>query len=218
MRKTGRKRLIAGICFLAAFAVWTVLVMNIDVRPIGPNGSLVGFAAVNEYVHELFGVNMLLYSVTDWLGLVPIFVAFSFAVLGLVQLIKRKSLLRVDKSILLLGVFYVLVAAGYVLFESVVINYRPILINGCLEASYPSSTTLLVLCVMPTALMQLRERVKGRVARVSLTLTVIIFTAFMVIGRILAGVHWITDILGGAMLSCGLVFLYSFGVEFSKDK
>ena len=218
MRKTGRKRLIAGICFIAAFAGWTVLVKNIDVRPIGPNGSLVGFAAVNEYVHKLFGVNMLLYSVTDWLGLVPIFVAFSFAVLGLVQLIKRKSLLCVDRSILLLGVFYVFVATGYVLFESVAINYRPILINGCLEASYPSSTTLLVLCVMPTALMQLRRRMNGYRLRALVTLTVIIFTAFMVMGRILTCVHWITDILGGAMLSCGLVCLYSFGVEFFKEK
>ena len=213
MSKKCKKRLITGVLFLAAFAVWTLLVKHVDVRAIGPNGTLVGFASINKYVHSLFGVNTVLYSVTDWLGLVPIFMAFSFAVLGLFQWIKRKSLLAVDKSILLLGVFYAFVAAVYIFFEFVIINYRPILINGCLEPSYPSSTTLLALSVMPTTLIQIKNRIKGYGLRVFIELIVVIFTAFMAIGRIFAGVHWITDIFGGAMLSCGLVRLYSCGVE-----
>ena len=131
---------------LATFALWTVLVCIVDVQAIGPRGSEVGFATLNDWVHGLTGVNMTLYTVTDWLGLVPIAVAFGFGIFGLVQWIRRKSLRAVDRSILALGGFYVAVMAVYLLFETVVINYRPVLIDGYLEASYPSSTTMLVLC------------------------------------------------------------------------
>lgn len=155
------------------------------------------------------GVNLLLYTVTDWLGLVPIAVAFGFAVIGLVQWIKRKSLLKVDGSLLVLGGFYIVVMAAYIFFEAVVINYRPVLIDGYLEASYPSSTTMLVLCVMPTAMLQLRTRIKNRVLRRCVLIAIAAFTAFMVIGRLLSGVHWLTDIIAGALLSTGLVMIYA---------
>ncbi len=191
-----------------AFVLWTVLVCFIDVRAIGPRESSVGFATLNEYVHNLTGVNMYLYVITDWLGLVPIGVAFSFAVLGLVQWIKRKSLLKVDRSILTLGGFYIVVMALYILFEIVVINYRPTLIGENLEASYPSSTTMLVTCVMPTAMMQFSTRIKNDLFRRCVMFTTTVFIAFMVIGRLVSGVHWITDIIGGALLSTAIVLMY----------
>ena len=195
-----------------AFLLWTVLVRFVDVRAIGPEGSSVGFAALNGYVHELTGVNWLLYTVTDWLGIVPIAVALGFAILGLVQLIKRKSLWKVDHSILALGVFYIVVMAAYIFFEVVVINYRPTLIDGYLEASYPSSTTMLVMCVMPTAAMQLNARIKNTILKRCAIIAIIVFIAFMVIGRLISGVHWITDIIGGTLLSAGLVTVYdAFG-------
>ena len=115
-----------------------------------------------------------------------------------------------DRSILVLGVFYLAVAAAFVLFEAVALNYRPVLIEGRLEASYPSSTTLLVTCVMPTALMQWCGRIKSTLLRRGVIATGVAFTAFMVIGRVIAGVHWITDIIGGGLLSAGLVLLYAF--------
>ncbi|MBQ6905883.1 MAG: phosphoesterase PA-phosphatase, partial [Clostridia bacterium] len=133
-----RKMLWMGTGLIAVFVLWTVLVSVVDVRAIGPNGSSVGFATLNGYVHDLTGVNMFLYTITDWLGLVPIGVAFGFAVLGLVQWVGRKSLFKVDRSILALGGFYIIVLAMYIFFEIVVINYRPVLIDGYLEASYPS--------------------------------------------------------------------------------
>ena len=208
MEKKNRKLFWVGMGLLAVFVLWTVLVHFVDVRAIGPEGSSVGFATLNGFVHELTGVNWLLYTVTDWLGLVPIAVAFGFAILGLVQLIKRKSLWKVDHNILALGVFYIVVMAAYILFEMVVINYRPTLIDGYLEASYPSSTTMLVMCVMPTAAMQLNVRIKNTVFRRCAIITIVAFTAFMVIGRLISGVHWITDIIGGALLSTVLVLMY----------
>ncbi len=201
-----------AITLLTAFMLWTVLLGLIDVQTIGPENSSVGFASLNSFFHELTGVNPFLYTLTDWLGLVPIAVALGFAILGLVQLIKRKSLWKVDYSILTLGMFYIVVMAAYVFFEIVVINYRPTLIDGYLEASYPSSTTVLVMCVMPTAAMQFNVRIKNTVIRRCAILALIAFTAFIVIGRALSGVHWISDIIGGTLLSMGLVMMYdAFG-------
>ena len=209
MEKIRKKMFFMGAGFLGAFVLWTVLVSYVDVRAIGQNASSVGFATLNGYVHNLTGVNMFLYTITDWLGLVPIGVAFGFAVLGLVQWVGRKSLFKVDRSILALGGFYIIVLAMYIFFEIVVINYRPVLIDGYLEASYPSSTTILVMCVMPTAMMQLHARIKSDVFRRCVLISIAAFTAFMVIGRLASGVHWLTDIIGGALVSAGLVITYA---------
>lgn len=209
MKKEKLKKLYISISMLTAFILWTSAICFIDVKAIGPNNSSVGFATVNAFVHRLTGVHMSLYHITDWLGLVPIFVAMCFALLGLVQLVKRRSLRKVDSDILILGGFYLVVMAVYVLFESVTLNYRPVLINGILEASYPSSTTLLVTTVMPVATMQLKSRIKHLKLKRYLIFTIRIFIAFMVLGRLISGVHWITDIIGGLLLSAALVTMYS---------
>ena len=219
MEKKNSRLFWVGVGLLAVFVLWTVLIRFVDVEAIGPRQSSVGFATLNGYIHNLTGVNMSLYIITDWLGLVPIGVAFGFAVLGIVQCIKRKSLLKVDRSILTLGGFYIVVMAVYILFEIVVINYRPTLIDGYLEASYPSSTTILVMCVMPTAMIQLRTRIKNDLFRRCVMLTITVFITFMVIGRLVSGVHWITDIIGGALLSTAIVLMYySIGNIVAKSR
>ena len=199
-----------GIAFglLAAFILWTLAVSLVDVQAIGPRDSAVGFATINGWFHDLTGVDMNLYHITDWLGLVPVAFGFGFAILGLVQWIRRKSLFMVDRSILVLGGFYIVTLAAYLFFEDFVINYRPVLIEGFLEASYPSSTTLLVLCVMPTALIQLRNRITNPILRRIVCAAITAFMVFMVAGRLLSGVHWLTDIIGGILLAAGLVTLY----------
>ncbi len=207
--KNSKKKIWIAIALLAVFAGWTALVRLVDVQPIGPNGSSVGFASLNRAVHEAAGVNFALYTITDWLGLVPIGAALGFAVLGLIQWIKRKNIWRVDRNILLLGGFYLAVMAVFLFFEAVVINYRPVLIEGVLEASYPSSTTMLVMCVMPTAAMNLGLYLKGKGARLLCSGVIWAFVGFMVIGRLLSGVHWLTDIIGGGLVSAGLVAMYA---------
>lgn len=208
-----KKLFFAAPGLLIAFVLWTAAVRLIDVQAVGPQGSHVGFATLNQFVHELTGVHMDLYVLTDWLGLVPIGAAAGFALLGLVQWFRRKSLRKVDGDILALGGFYIVVMAAYVLFELLVINYRPVLINGVLEASYPSSTTMLVMTVMPTAAVQLKRRIKNPIFRRLTIGLVIVFTAFMVIGRLVSGVHWFTDIVGGILFSTGIVLLYAFFTE-----
>ena len=208
MNKTNRKNFFISAILLLAFILWTFFLKIIDVQQIGPNNSGVGFAGLNQFIHGLFGVNLELYNITDWLGLVPIFTALGFAILGAFQWIKRKNILKVDTSLIILGGFYIIVVFLYFFFESNVINYRPILINGYLEASYPSSTTLLVLCVMPTAILQLNSRIKSSLIRKIVSVLIVCFIVFMVVGRLVSGVHWFSDIIGGILLSSGLVMLY----------
>ena len=207
-----KRNLTWGIGSLIAFALWTVLILLVDVRAVGPNDSKVGFATFNTWFHRLTGVHMALYTVTDWLGLVPIAVCMGFGCLGLYQLIKRKSLFKVDADILLLGGYYILVIFGYLFFEMAPINYRPILIDGFLEASYPSSTTLLVLSVMPTLVFQVNRRCDNRKMKQITMIIVVLFSAFMVIGRLISCVHWATDIIGSILLSFGLFKLYQSAV------
>lgn len=208
MKNKNQKDFCIAICILLAFLLWTVAIQFIDVQAIGPQESSVGFATINQLVFNLTGVHMSLYTITDWLGLVPLMFVMGFGTLGLIQWIKRKHLLKVDYNILILGGFYIVVMAVYALFEMVVVNYRPVLIGGILESSYPSSTTMLVMCVMPTAIMQFNARIKNNVLKRSVASAIIAFIVFMVIGRLVSGVHWFTDIIGGALFSTGLVLLY----------
>jgi len=209
LNTTRKRNYILSAALLTAFALWTTAVCTVDVRPVGPEGSRVGFAALNRSFHRLTGVHMTLYTLTDWLSLVPVGVGLGFAALGLAQWIRRRRLCLVDRSLLVLGGFYLVVMAAYVFFEIVIVNYRPILIGGVLEASYPSSTTMLVLCVMPTAMLQLKGRIKSRHLSRCVTAVLAVFTGFMLIGRLLSGVHWFSDIIGGVLLSAGLVLLYA---------
>ena len=217
MKKENKKNFFIAVFLLITFVLWTVSVRFIDVGTIGPRNSAVGFSTINKFVHSLTGVNMSLYTITDWLGLVPIFFAFGFAILGLIQWIKRKNILKVDYSILVLGGFYIATITDYILFEMVIVNYRPILINGYLEVSYPSSTTLLVLCVMPTAIMQFNTRIKNKILKKFVIFLLAAFIAFMVIGRFISGVHWFSDIIGGILLSSGLVIFYHFVINLEKS-
>ncbi len=209
MKTKENRLLIRGLLLILIFAVWTVLIMTVDVKPIGQNGTDVGFSVLNTWFHKLTGVNMMLYNITDWLGFVPVFICMGFAGFGFFQLIKRKSLLRVDGDIILLGIYFITVIFFYLIFEEFPINYRPILIEGRMEASYPSSTTLLVLSVMPVFSFQAEIRIKKEAVKKLIRIFVITFSLFMVIGRLVSGVHWLTDIIGSLFISAGLYFIYN---------
>lgn len=216
--KNNYRNLYTSLSILVTFILWTIAVRFVDIKAIGPNGSNVGFSTINAVIHKLTGVHIPLYLITDWLGLVPIFIALGFALLGVIQWIKRKKLSNVDYSILILGGFYIVVMSAYIFFETVSVNYRPVLIDGNLETSYPSSTTLLVMCIMPTAIMQFNIRIKKPKLKIILSFSIIAFILFMVVARLVSGVHWFTDIVGGVLLSSSLVMLYKYFVNLKNIK
>ena len=180
----------------------------IDVKPLGVNQTHIGLSTMNVSFHQLTGTNMFLYILTDWLGLIPVFVCICFGLLGCIQLIKRRSLIKVDYDLIVLGIYYIVVILSYLLFEKLPINYRPILIEGRMEVSYPSSTTLLVFSVM----LSLYEKVNRRVVNIQskniINICIVIFTVFMIGGRLLSGVNCLSDIIGSMFISLGYYFLY----------
>lgn len=216
MKPEMKKRFYPAFGLLIAFVLWTLLVSLVDVKPIGPENSEVGFAALNGAFHKFTGENMWMYDMTDLLSVIPLAVIAFFGLVGLAQWIKRKALVKVDFSILVLGGFYAIVMAVFVLFEKVVINYRPVLIEGVLEASYPSSTTMLCMCVLPTAMMQFYQRINDKSVRRIILIVGSAFTSFMVLFRLFSGVHWLTDIIGGALFSAGMVLLYDAACKLKK--
>lgn len=217
MKDNQKKMFSIAVAMFLVFLLWTILIRVVDVRAIGPQGSAVGFATINAHFHHFTGVHLQLYQITDQLSIIPLGFVIVFGVQGLFQWITRKKLNLVDYNILILGGFYIAVFAAYILFELLAVNYRPILIDGSLEVSYPSSTTMLVICVMPSALMQLRSHIKNAALRHTVSVILLLFTGFMVICRLISGVHWLTDILGGAMLSISLVMMYLYFLFRRKD-
>ncbi|NCB32849.1 MAG: phosphatase PAP2 family protein [Erysipelotrichia bacterium] len=141
------------------------------------------------------------------LELIPILMSPGFAVLGLIQFIKTKRLFKVDQDILVLGGFYILVFASYILFEVFAVNYRPLLSGGKVETSYPSSTTLLVLCVISAAAMQFNERTQNPHLKSAVKISIAAFSAFMVIGRLASEFHWFTDIIDSVLFSASFVMV-----------
>ncbi len=208
-REKKRPEPVTGFILLAAFLLFTLLVKTVDVKPIGPQGSRVGFAALNQAMRDLIGKSGAWYTVTEFMGYAALGVVALLGLMGLIQLVQRKSLRKVDAAILVTGAYFVLVLAVYVLFDKVVINCRPMLEkDGSLEASYPSSHTVLALCVMGAAALLAGRWLKGRALGL-VRLGCVLFMAVMVIGRLLSGVHWFTDILGGILLSASLISLYA---------
>ena len=208
MNKKKRNFFISTILILLA-VVFTILVKVVDVKQVGVNETSIGFATLNQFVFKTTGVNMIWYHITDWLGLVPIFMAMVYSLIGLIQLIKRKSLFKVDKEIIILGLFYVVVISIYIFFEKVIVNYRPILMNGFLEASYPSSHTLMTICLCGSSIIVNKTLFNNKMVKFANVLSAVII-AITIIGRLLSGVHWVTDIIGGILIGVALLMtLYS---------
>ena len=217
MSKT-RKSYIATISLFVLFIIYTVLVKTVDVQPVGPEDTEIGFAGINMAVFSFLGESKFWYSVTKYLGVFAILVIFGFGIVGLKQMIQRRNLFRTDLHLLVLGGFYVVMAVFYVFFDKVIINYRPVLEEEQLAASYPSSHTMLVCCVMATAIMQFNRMIKNQTVCILADIVAVAVIALMVMGRLLSGVHWLTDIIGGVIISAALVMLYVSVVQMLKDK
>jgi membrane-associated phospholipid phosphatase len=212
MEKRRKEILLCGGLFAVAI-IYTLLVKYIDVQEIGPNDSLVGFATINNFMFNLTGVNMLWYDITDWWGFVPLFIAFIYAMIGFIQMIKRRNILKVDKEILGLGVYYIIVIGLYIFFETCIINYRPTLMDGILEASYPSSHTLLSVCICGSSLIINKYLFKNRNFFKAENIISILSILVIVIGRFISGVHWFTDIVGAILISIALLKAFNIYIK-----
>lgn len=206
--KLKKKNIIVSICLIILSVIYTILVKYVDVAPIGPKASSVGFSTLNKFVFNFLGRSNIWYNITEVLGMISILIALFYALIGLYKLIKNKSILKIDKEIIILGIFYFVVLLVYLFFEKVIINYRPVLVKGTLEASYPSSHTMLSICICLSAIIINNKLYKNmRISKIINTLSIIIMITTTV-GRLLSGMHWVSDILGGIIISICLSYIF----------
>ena len=212
-----KKNIILSILLTIASIAYTYFVKTYDVKNIGPNNSLVGFSKINNWFSNLIGSHMTIYKVTEILGLVVLLIVGIYGILGLYQLIKRKSLFKVDKELYILGGLYVSMALVYIFFEKFIINYRPVLIGGELEASYPSSHTILAICICVSSLIVSRNYIRQRHQKLVDFITILLLLGVL-LGRIISGVHWISDILGGILISCTLLMYFYTLYDYNRKR
>ena len=208
MLKSSNKSITAGL-FCALFLCLTILLLLVQVQPVGPNGSSVGFAGLNSGFFKLVGEHKSFYTLSKLLGYLAILTVPFFAFLGLLQCIKGKSLAAVDRDILLLGIYYAVIAILYLLFDKlIVINYRPVLEDGELASSYPSTHALLAVTLFGAAALQFGARLNDKKLRRIAVICCRVFMGLTVIFRLLSGQHWLTDIIGGVLLGFALLYAY----------
>ena len=212
-----RKNLIITILSLVSSIIFIVLVKRIDIKCNAVNNSCIGFATINQFIFNKIGLNMRWYIITDWLGIIPILMSMVYAIIGIKQLIKRKSINKVDTEIIILGIFYIVVISIYILFEKYIINYSPILMNGFLEASFPSSHTLMTVCLCGSSIIINNKLFKNNFTKILNFLSLFIII-IMIIGRFISGVHWLTDIIGGMLISSFLLILFYSVVSIKERK
>ena len=208
MTKKQKILLILGVVALLLFGLWTAAVLTVDRAPVGPLDSAVGFSQMNLAAHTALGVSEGWYTLSEVLGLAILAVAGGFTLWGGIQLIRRRSFRRVDPHLYVLAALYAALGLVYVGFEVVVINFRPVLIEGVLEAAYPSSHTMLAICIAVSAAIRLGAllpRLPGRIAAAGLSLV----AALTVIARLLSGMHWLSDIIGAVLISAALLLFYA---------
>ena len=211
-----KKVIISGVLVLLA-VIFTILVKTVDVQNVGINNTAIGFATINKKIFETIGENSMFYKISELLGYFALALVGCYALVGLYQLIKRKSLLKVDKEIIALGCFYIVVLGLYFLFDKICINYRPVLEDGKLEASFPSSHTMLAICVCISAIWINKRLFKSDMTKIFniILLLVVVATIF---ARFLSGVHWFTDIIGGIIISSALLMVFNIVLDILDER
>ena len=191
--------------------IFSVLTAFVDRAAIGPEDTSVGFASLNGAVANILGYNGVFDKISDLVMALAFLVVASFAVMGLITLVKTKSIAKVGKTILGLGVLYLVVAIIYVAFDKIPINYRPLLQPGEteLETSFPSSHTLVICSVFGSAIIAWKRLFSGKSYLQIMNIAAIVLMVVGVCARLLAGVHWATDIVAGILFSLTLVSFYA---------
>ena len=217
--KDSKKYLISSIILVVIAIVYTLLVKFVDVSAIGPEASKVGFHTLNGYIRDLLPYNDTFYKISKYAGFIPLAFALFYGALGALSLIKTKNLKKVDNKLFILAGFYVVVLVVYFLFEKVVINYRPFIIDvkEGLEASYPSTHTLLALCFCGSSLLISKYFIKNDLFRRLVNIGTWFLMVFIVVTRIISGVHWISDIIGGIVISLALLNIFYMGILMTDE-
>ena len=213
-----KKLFLSTIILAILYILFTLTIAFVDKGTIGPNASNVGLSHLNEFFKNLIGQNELFYKISKIFGFVIFGIILAYFIVAFIQIIKRKSIKKVDKEIWILGIFYIILVLIYFAFELLKINYRPVLVDGKLEPSYPSSHTLFAIFICVTAIYINNKIITNKKLNVILNTIISLLGIITIIGRLLSGVHWITDIIGGLIISTTLVLAYITLIEYLREK
>ncbi len=210
-----KKKLKNLLILFGITVLFTLIVCFIDKKPIGPVNTSVGLATLNGWFKDLIGYKGGFYFISQAFGYMALLVCVGFAGIGVLQLIKKKSLFKVDRNIIALGVLYVVTIALYVLFDKIPLNYRPILETGQTfpEPSFPSSHAMLAIVVYCSAPRVLRRYFKEKGTQVGIYIGFYALAFITVISRALSGVHWLTDIIAGILISVTILYAFFIAIE-----
>ena len=217
MQKNSKNYLVFAVIMSFITVAFAILLKRYDVQPIGPEDTEIGLASLNGFLAGVFTFNEKWYNLSQLLGLASFGVCGIFAIAGLVELIQRKSLVKVDRAITIMGVFYILVLLLYFLFTKFSINYRPIILDEGLEPSFPSSHTMLVCCVFGMAIASFDSLIDNVGIKVILDIVAGLAIGLMVLARTLSGVHWFTDIFAGILFSITIVAYYHAAILIPQE-
>ena len=211
MNTKSNNRYVKPLGLLVITILFSVLTYFVDRAPVGPEDTSVGFSAINSAFHNIFGYNAAMDTISDIVMYLGFLVVACFAVTGLMQLIKGKSISKVSKAIIGLGILYVVVVILYVAFDKIPINYRPIIQPGEteLETSFPSTHTLVITTVFGSAIFALKELVRDEKKFRIIKIVAFVLIVLGVAARLFAGVHWLTDIVAGILFSVTLISFYT---------
>lgn len=205
-----------GSLFSLLFVVWTLVVKFVDVQVGGESNVAIGLGSLNIGFFDAVGSSNFWQSVTKYLGYLTILVVVGLLVWQLVLMIRQKSWRLARHWWVLDGVLVALVVT-YLLFETLVINERPILVDGVAGASYPSSHGMLFMTILPLAILTIWREIKCRPLNVILTVVLSILLLVGVVGRTLCGLHWLTDVFGAVWFSLAALF-FDIALTFPGDK
>lgn len=210
---------IAALILLTAFVLLIIMLKTVDTAAIGPENTVIGLSRINEATHNAIGESSTWYLISEASGALAFPVALVFAFYGIYELIKKKSFKAVDKELYCLAALYASAAVIYLFFETVIINYRPILEKGELAASFPSSHTLISITVYGSAAIILKSVLHDKKKKTTISSVLIFLMILTVVARLFSGVHWLTDIIGAILVSSSLLLLFDlFTYQISSKK
>ena len=129
-----------------------------------------------------------------------------FAIFGLCQWIKRKSIKKVDKELIFMLIPLILMAIVYFVFDKFLIwNTRP---DGSGEPSFPSTHVMVVATIFLLIALVLPRYIKSKAACALLDLMMLIFIVLTCVGRVLANKHWTSDVIGALVFSLVFALIY----------
>ena len=200
--------------FLVAFVVFTILVKTVDVDYLALGNYKIGFKSFN-YETQSKILDMARQSPMKKLSDVLLYVSIGscliYVVIGIYQLIKTKSLFKVNYRLYMLALTYVSIAVIYFIFEILKINYSPDLTNG-LKASYPSSHVFIgatLICVNIYAAMEmLNMNEENKWLRTVGYIAGLVICVALIVSRTLSAKHWATDIIASVILTGFIVSLF----------